>query len=93
MREISRRVAAIAPVLSYFLASAAIAQNAPASPQGQSAGRNEKVCETITMTGSRLGKKRFCGTRAEWADKRLQDRQEIEKAQRMPCVVNGTTCK
>ena len=93
MLEVVRRVAAVAPVLSYFLASAAIAQSPPAQSQGETAGRNEKVCETITLTGSRLGKKRFCGTRAEWADKRLQDRQEIEKAQRMPCVVNGTTCK
>lgn len=54
---------------------------------------NERICETITPIGSRLATKRFCGTRAEWADRRLQDKQALEKAQMGPCVVNGTTCK
>jgi hypothetical protein len=46
----------------------------------------ERICEDIKMTGSRLAKKRFCGTRAEWADKQLQDKQEVERIQRSPCV-------
>ena len=50
---------------------------------------NERICETITQTGSRLTTKRFCGTRAEWAEKKLQDRQELEKAQRGPCLPGG----
>ena len=54
---------------------------------------DEKICQTITMTGSRLAKKRFCATRAEWEDMRLQDRQATEKIQMGPCVVNGTSCK
>ena len=56
------------------------------TPEVVSGDPNEKVCETITMIGSRLAKRRFCGTRAEWADRRRQDRQEIEKAQLGPCV-------
>ena len=54
---------------------------------------NEKICETIKPIGSRLATKRFCGTRAEWADRKLQEKQALEKAQMGPCVVNGTTCK
>lgn len=42
---------------------------------------NEKVCEKQEVTGSRLGYKRICKTRAEWAQSRLQDRQELERVQ------------
>ena len=48
--------------------------------------RNERICEKLTPLGSRLTTKRFCGTRAEWEEKRRQDREEVEKAQRNPCV-------
>jgi len=55
-------------------ASAATSQK-PADPN------NEAVCEKQEITGSRLGTRRICLTRAKWAERRLQDRQEIEKAQ------------
>jgi hypothetical protein len=42
---------------------------------------NEVVCEKQEVLGSRLQTRRVCRTRAEWADLRLQDRQEIEKIQ------------
>lgn len=48
---------------------------------------NEKICEDIIVTGSRLAKKRFCGTRQEWEEKRMQDRQLIEEIQRSPCQI------
>lgn len=51
---------------------------------------NERICANITMTGSRLAVKRFCGTRAQWADKQLQDRQEVDRVQRSPCVYQAT---
>jgi cytochrome c5 len=56
---------------------------------------NERVCENITPIGSRLATKRFCGTRAEWADRKRQDREALEAAQRGPCVLthNGGTGK
>jgi hypothetical protein len=47
---------------------------------------NEKVCETLSVVGSRLATKRVCATRAEWAEKRKQDREETEKAQRLGCL-------
>ncbi len=42
---------------------------------------NARVCEEFAETGSRLSKKPVCATRAEWADRRRQDREGIEKVQ------------
>jgi hypothetical protein len=50
---------------------------------------NEKVCETLTIVGSRLATRRVCATRAEWAEKRKLDREEIEKAQMLGCLKQG----
>ena len=50
---------------------------------------NEKICENVTQIGSRIAKKRVCATRAEWAQRRLQDRQDAEKIQRS---ITGSTC-
>jgi hypothetical protein len=49
---------------------------------------NERVCEDIVQTGSRIATKRFCGTRAEWEAKQKQDRDVVDNAQRQaadPC--------
>lgn len=56
---------------------------APAASQQQPVGPNlnEVVCQKQEVTGSRLGSKRVCKTRAEWADAKLQDRQEISRVQ------------
>src|SRR3954468_23533 len=43
---------------------------------------NQRICEDITQVGSRLATKRICATRAEWAEKRKQDRDTIDDAQR-----------
>ncbi len=48
---------------------------------------NERICETIIPIGSRIGTKKFCGTRAEWADRKRQDREALERAQLSPCVM------
>lgn len=58
----------------------------PAAPK-DGKDPNEIVCEKQRELGSRLAVKRVCMTRAEWADRRLQDRQTIDKAQ----VERGTT--
>jgi hypothetical protein len=88
--------AVAAPLAACLLATAAFAQTKPAQSQQQqqqASSRNEKVCENIVVTGSRLATKRFCGTRAEWEDRRRQDREAVEAAQRSPCVLqrNGLT--
>ena len=64
---------------------------APAHTQSQSTtanDRNEKVCENISVIGSRLAKKRVCATRAEWEEQRRQDRLAVDQIQKQiggPC--------
>jgi hypothetical protein len=97
MHKLFVGAALAAPLAACLLATAALAQTKPAqSPQQQqqqASSGNEKVCENIVVTGSRLATKRFCGTRAEWEDRRRQDREAVEAAQRSPCVLqrNGLT--
>jgi hypothetical protein len=77
-----------ASVSAALIAGPAIAQ-APAAPPPANAQTtakpagdpNEMICEKQEVTGSRLGGKRVCMTRAEWADRKLQDRQELERVQ------------
>ena len=67
---------------------AAIAQT-PADPasgpattkRGVSGDPNEVICVQEKATGSRLGARRVCRTRAEWAEHRAEHKQEIERAQ------------
>ena len=61
-------------------------QTAPATNTNVG-NKNEKICENIIPIGTRLATKRFCGTRAEWEDRRRQDREAVENAQRSPCVL------
>ena len=78
-------------LLAMAIAAASVAA-APAAPQAAPASApdpNEKICENVSMIGSRLTKKRICATRAEWAERRLQDRQDAEKIQRS---ITGSAC-
>ena len=61
-----------------------------AQSQAPSLNPNEKVCESLTMVGSRLAKKRVCATRAEWEERKRQDRQAVDQIQKQvagPCSV------
>ena len=64
---------------------------APTTSQSTAANDpNERVCENISVIGSRLAKKRVCATRAEWEEQRRQDRQAIDQIQKQiggPCSV------
>jgi len=60
--------------------TAASANQAPANAAPVS-NPNEIVCEKQETTGSRIGARRVCMSRAEWADRKLQDRQELERVQ------------
>ena len=79
-------------VLAASLSLPAHAQQ-PSSRERPAADPNSRVCEDTIQTGSRLAKKRFCGTRQEWQDKKRQDREATEKAQTQLCVVNPVTRK
>ena len=73
---------AVAMIAGAAAPAAAQSQNAPPAASQQSDPRlNEIVCQKQEVTGSRLGVKRICKTRAEWAESQLQDRQEVERVQ------------
>ena len=79
------RTLAIA-VAALCIGSTAAAQ-APAAPASDAAGKNardpnEVVCEKVEVIGSRLVAKRVCATRAQWAERRLRERLDIDKAQK-----------
>ena len=79
-------VAISAVVIGAAAISAAQTVAPPPAEQPPQADPKERICETVTMIGSRLGKKRVCASRAEWQEMRLRDRQEVEKIQMSPCV-------
>lgn len=86
MRRTSIAILVAASLVSL---SPAHAQQNP-SQQRPAADPNQRVCEDIVQTGSRLATKRFCGTRAEWEDRKRQDREAVEKAQLNPCMISHT---
>lgn len=40
---------------------------APATAETKAADPNQRICKNIAMTGSRLGARKVCKTRQEWA--------------------------
>ena len=51
---------------------------------------NQKICQDITMVGSRIATKRICATRAEWAAQKRRDQEEVDRIQRSPCMPGKT---
>jgi hypothetical protein len=80
--------ATLVAMSAVFLATPAIAQKAPKNPANDA---DKKICEKITVLGSRLAFKQVCMTRDQWAERRLDDRQAIDAAQRSPCVIQGVS--
>lgn len=87
MNHIPARAVAAATLSLLLAAAPAVAQtgtvSVPSAPAatGKDKNSSEIICEKQEATGSRLTKRRVCMTRAQWADLKLQDRQEIERAQ------------
>jgi hypothetical protein len=71
--------AAVAGTALPTLAQAPASQSPPATQKPNVA--EEVICKKEESTGSRIGAKRVCMTRTQWADRLLQDRQELERAQ------------
>ena len=71
-----------------FLLAIAVMIPAPATsaagetPTKTVSDPNEKVCENVPQIGSRLSQRRVCATRAEWAERRLEDRKDAEYIQK-----------
>jgi len=70
---------ALGAVAVWASAAPALAQNN--TRQGTNRDPNEVVCQKSEVIGSRLGSKKICRTRAEWAEQRRLERMEIERAQ------------
>ncbi|NUT01727.1 MAG: hypothetical protein HOP96_12215 [Sphingomonas sp.] len=85
-------IAIAAAWFAAILPGPAFAEKAQA-PNTSTGDPNERICENIVLTGSRLATKRFCGTRAEWAERRRADREALEGAQKNVCVLthNGSS--
>jgi invasion protein IalB len=81
-------VTAAALLISPVASAPAFSQSTtPSAPQAKASDPNEVVCEKQEETGSRLVSKRVCMTRAQWAEQRRLNRQDIEKMQtQRPCT-------
>ena len=51
-------------------------------PAFKGSNPDKVVCETEEKTGTRLGAHKVCLTVAQWADKRREHREALEKVQR-----------
>ena len=76
-------------VVSLLALTVAAAVQAAPEASATGADPNEKICESVAMIGSRLAKKRICATRAEWTDRKAQDRKDAESILRSP---TGSIC-
>ena len=85
MRMAFKTILATGFLLGAVPASAISLETTQAKPDARDP--DEKVCEDITIVGSRLAVKRVCATRAQWAEKRRRDRDLVDQAQKSPCVV------
>ena len=87
-------VCGAALAIAMLLTSPAAANPPAAAPAGAKADpANEVVCERQEVIGSRLATKRECHTRAQWADQRLQERQNIERAQTQRGSCDAKACQ
>ena len=75
MKKIIVLSAFLMPMAAYAQDSSQVTVDAPTN------NPNERVCRTITDTGSRLNRSRVCRTRAEWAQQRREMRQDVERSQ------------
>lgn len=71
--------------------AADVASEAPATTAKKVKDPNEKVCETQGVLGSRLATRRVCATRAEWQERRMRERDIIDRTQSQRCAINPTT--
>ena len=62
-------------------AAAQVATMVNDRPQVSRGNPNQIVCISETVTGSRLGTRRVCRTRAEWDEHREQTRRVVERVQ------------
>lgn len=98
MRPLSIVCASVAVISAAMTTAAQQGEPAPkTSSKTVTPDQNERVCEDITETGSRLAVRRFCGTRSEWEQKKQADKDNVNEIQRSACLpthhaVRGSPC-
>jgi len=71
--------AALAFSTTSAMAQAPSAGTAP--PAAKVEDPNKKICQRVEEIGTRLGDRRVCKTKAEWAAERAATRNDVERAQ------------
>jgi len=72
-------------IVAFAVASPAMAQVTQlrsANPAPKGSDPNEKICERIEKTGSRLNAATVCMTANEWKDVQQGQREDVERRQR-----------
>lgn len=79
--------------LSLALVLIAGAQAAPPAAQGTPDPKDADpmVCEKVEVTGSRIGSKKVCMRKSQWAEQRNDDKMLIDRSQTIGCQ-QGTGC-
>ncbi|MDP5277668.1 hypothetical protein Q9Q95_01925 [Sphingomonas sp. DG1-23] len=76
--------AAIVAVSLFSLAGASLAA-AQEGAKPKTRDPNEVICKKEEVLGSRLQSRKVCMTRAQWAEQRALDRQNVERSQTNTC--------
>lgn len=63
--------------------SAQVSSIESSRPDTKSQDPNKVICERAETTGTRLGAKRVCMTAAQWAEQRREQREDLERVQRI----------
>ena len=67
-----------------MIAAASLSQEAPAAPAAAAKKGAEKICKGITVTGSRLGRKKVCATKEQWEAQEREAERTAQDATRPP---------
>jgi hypothetical protein len=76
---------------AFFLLTSAQAAPAAAPPTPPAQDADPVICQRIEETGSRLGSRKVCMRKSQWAEQRNEDRMLIDRSQIVGCK-QGTGC-
>jgi len=62
---------------------AQVASIETARPAAKAQDPNKLICERVEKTGTRLGARRVCMTAAQWDAQRSEQREDLERVQRI----------
>ncbi|HSQ99819.1 MAG TPA: hypothetical protein VLM36_07875 [Sphingomicrobium sp.] len=86
----SRIFLVLAATAAMALPGRVFAQPSPAQSSNAAAPPSRLICEKQSVTGSRLGSKEVCLTPEQFAQRRRQEREAVERAQAAPCMPTAT---